>query len=227
MSTFCLSAALLVSALVLGQESNSNSSAPPAALVRQRSGAPLCVIQLDERVHDLGEGHSAVELTKSRTCRDSSGRLRIEVLQPSGEPSTITLLDPAEKSAVVLVPAGRVAYRIQVPRNQESEAALGLLGLGEALPAGNWKVTGTEPLGDRMIDGIDFVGSRITEVSDNPAMTASYERWYSNELGLTALAVASGPNWKHTVKVSEIQRREADPSEFVVPPGYNLHEIGH
>jgi hypothetical protein len=46
------------------------------------------------------------------------------------------------------------------------------------------------------------------------------------DLGVTLLARMSGPNWKHTVKVDNINRTEPDAGLFTIPSDYAIQDSG-
>ena len=45
-----------------------------------------------------------------------------------------------------------------------------------------------------------------------------------DELGLTLQIEATGPNWKRTAKLQNLDRREPDPALFEIPSGYRIQE---
>ncbi len=224
MSIFCLASIFFLTAMAVSQDAQSEPNAPPANLVPPHPGSPICVQQVDERTRNLKD-NSAVEITQSRICRNSLGTLRIETFTTSGVPSKIVIVDPKNTSAIVLIPSEKLAYRVGAPKGG-GQSFIGLTGMGEALPEGNWKTSERSSLGRRVFNGFEFEGSRTTQTSENPAMTAIYESWYSKAIDLTALAEAFGPNWRHTARITAINRAEPDNSEFVIPPEYEVHEIG-
>ena len=97
--------------------------------------------------------------------------------------------------------------------------------MGEGLPPGAWR-SNTEDLGRRTIDGVEVEGQRVTQTSaDQPSLVAVYERWYSDKLKLSALAIASGPGWKHTARIQNVNREEPNASLFAIPRDYVVHDM--
>lgn len=212
--------------LVSAQEPDQASRSGPVSLADPRPGAPLSFEQFEERVRLRPDGSVATtQVVKSRVYRDSTGRVRTESELPdlAGELSpVVNLVDPVGGFGVVLLTNEKIAYRVIVPAGH----ALGGPKVGEALPAGKWKTT-TENLGNHTIDGIEYQGSRTTHTSEESgSVGATYEYWGSKELSLTGRAEASGPGWKHTAKVQNLERREPDRGLFVVPPDYAIVDLG-
>lgn len=119
----------------------------------------------------------------------------------------------------------KIAYRISTPKTGENGFAYGIGGMGEGLPPGDWRAS-TEKLGQRIIDGIELEGQLVTQTSvDRPSPVARYERWYSDELKLTWLAVSSGPGWKHTARIHVMDRQEPDALLFAIPRDYAIHDL--
>jgi hypothetical protein len=194
----------------------------PAALVSHAVGIPLSVEQIEERTSNLPDGSSRVEATRSRIYRDSSGRMRIEGSPGSPNESYLFMIDPTSGARVVLSVGAKVAYRVMGPKAGENGFAYGVGGMGEALPEGEWTAR-TEKLGQRTINGIEVEGERITQTSAHqPPLAAVCERWYSNELKVVVLAVASGPYGKHAARIQNVRREEPDPALFTIPSGYNV-----
>ncbi len=195
----------------------------PVDLVLPYSGIPLTLDQTEERTKTLPDGTSAVAVIRSKIFRDSRGRLREEsdYLASGKEPSTtqITLIDPSDSMAVVLLTSPKIAYRVRGP---SSGGGLALKGMGEALPPGEWSAR-TDHLGMRSIEGIEFDGTRTTQtVTGKPELTNAIEQWYSSELKLTGYAVASGPYGTHTARIQNLKRGEQDPALFNIPQDYKI-----
>jgi hypothetical protein len=136
-----------------------------------------------------------------------------------------TILDPGAGFFVVLDSVSKVAVRILMPGSGHDRFGVSLPGIAGPLPSGRWK-TGTEDLGKRMIQNIEFIGTRITNTSgDQPPLRILYEYWTSRDLGLIGLAIVSGPNDKHTAKIQSIDQQTPDASLFAVPPDQTLKEL--
>jgi len=133
----------------------------------------------------------------------------------------VYLIDPVARFTAILIP-GKVAHRTA---STGAEAfRVGFPGMGEELPNVQSR-TNTEELGKHTIEGIEAVGTRMTRIcEDQPSLRTSDELWASKVLGITLLAEASGPNWKHTVRVQKIDRGEPDTALFTIPSDYTIQD---
>jgi len=59
----------------------------------------------------------------------------------------------------------------------------------------------------------------------NPVKEPYVEQWYSNELKLIALVVASSPGETYTVRIQELRREEPDAKLFKVPSEYAIIDL--
>jgi hypothetical protein len=224
MSLWVLVFALAV-AMVASAQSDGPARSGAVGLVSPVPGAPLSVDQIEERTYKRPDGTSAADILNSKIYRDSAGRIRLESMSSSlsGESlPVVSLLDPVAGFAVLLLP-GKIAARLTAPKS--GTGGFFFPGVGEALPPGNWK-TRTENLGSRMIEDIEFEGTRVTKTSEeHPPVIAIYEDWRSKELGMTGLAIASGPSGTHIAKVRNIDRHEPDSTLFSIPGDYTVHDL--
>ncbi|HEX3683891.1 MAG TPA: hypothetical protein VHU83_15255 [Bryobacteraceae bacterium] len=112
-----------------------------------------------------------------------------------------------------------------MPRSQPMGFGLSLPSVDGPQPDDTWK-TVTESLGKRMIEGVEFEGTRIINVSeDQPPLRIVYEDWTSGALGLIGWATASGPSGEHTAKLQDIDRRTPDPKQFAIPADYTIRDL--
>lgn len=195
-------------------------------LVFPISGHPLCA-QIEEQVQRLPEGSGRGRTLNGAIFRDQAGRMRTEWLPASGESParTITLVDPVGGFIVVLDPASKVAVRMKGQPSKPDQFAFSLPGLIDPLPQGTWKKK-TETIERRNIEGVEFEGTRSTDLSeDRLSLKIVHEWWTSKDLGLIGLAVAVGPNERHTVRIKHLDWREPDVGLFTVPSDYRLQEL--
>jgi hypothetical protein len=90
-----------------------------------------------------------------------------------------------------------------------------------------------EPLGTRMIEGVQAEGTRTSFTipagkigNERPIVTTS-ERWYAPELQAVVLSKTSDPRMgENTYRLANIVRAEPDPTLFQVPPDYTIKESG-
>jgi hypothetical protein len=164
----------------------------------------------------------------SLVYRDHAGRLRMEqhVDTPDGESlALVYLVDPVARSIALLLVNEKVATYFVKPGSQSGPLNVGFPTVGQALPEGNWRAT-TEVLGTRTIEGIEVQGTRVVQTSDDQfALTAARESWSSPSLRMTLVEEASGPGWKHTAKLENVDRKEPAPGLFVIPPDYTIREL--
>jgi hypothetical protein len=217
---------LLLSAI---SQSEENWGTGPVGAVRPAAGAPVTVLQVEERRWTLADGTVTTEVLKTQVYRDSAGRVRMEWLLGDGSGRSagfVNLLDPVAYLEVMLLPEEKVAYPATVSRSGSAGFQAGLPIVGGGFPAGRglpkgktkWK-TQEEALGVRVIEGIETQGMRwVSTLEEQPALVASRERWSSEVLGLTLEEKVVGPTWAHMVKLQNLYRSEPDPALFVVPP---------
>lgn len=194
----------------------------PVGLVLPLGGAALSAEQVEERTHTTSDGESVSERVVSNIYRDSAGRMRVEWRVENGGKSArlASLLDPVSGSAYMILIEAKRALRLGGP--DPGSFNFGFPAIGRVLPGHKWR-TKNEPLGDRVIEGIKVAGSRTTRTSeDEPPLTALHEEWLSVSLHLTVLVEASGPGWKHTAKLQNIDQHEPDPALFVIPADYAI-----
>jgi hypothetical protein len=189
------------------------------------SGVPLTGEQVEERTHFAAEGSPNTTIMRSKIYRDGEGRIRIDWNLEGAEGRSfpiVYLLDPVASSTAILLVPYKVAHRTSLRGSAGFQ--IGLPAIGEPLPDIKWQ-THSEELGERTIEGFEATGGRITRISeDQPPLRASDEAWTSKEAGLRLRAEASGPGWKHTVKIQNIRRGEPDPGLFVIPPDYTIQD---
>jgi len=136
----------------------------------------------------------------------------------------VYLIDPIARSIVVLLIESNVAQYFVAPHSGSGPFEIGFPALGEAFPAAKWQ-SKKEALGKRIINGIEVEGERIVQTSaDDPKLIFTHQEWLSLSLGLTLLAEASGPNWKHAASLQRLVRHEPDPALFRIPPGFSIRD---
>jgi len=197
----------------------------PSGLVFPVSGAPFSAQQVEERTQTAPDGISSTEEMVSQIYRDGAGRMRIEYRfrLPNGDSfRIIDLIDPVARSVVTLLVDSKIADYLVRPHSDSGPFNVGFPAVGRALPEGHWHAT-TEVLGARMIEGIEVQGSRVLQTSDDQfGLTAVRESWSSPSLRMTLVEEASGPGWKHTAKLENVDRQEPAPDLFVIPPDYTI-----
>lgn len=198
----------------------------PVGLVFPVSDAPFSTQQVEERTWIDPDGTSTTENVVSQIYRDSAGRMRIEWRLPSGLgwASIVNLIDPVSRSMAMLLVDSKIASYLVKPHSDSGPFNVGLLDVGRALPAGKWQMK-KEALGTRIINGLEAEGERIVQTSeDQPPLVAVRETWRSPALRIRWSVEASGPSWRHTARLQNVDRHEPDPLLFVIPPDYAIQD---
>lgn len=189
------------------------------SLVAAQPGFPLSLRQVEERTRKSPDARSIVETRETQIYRDAEGRVRLET-RPEGTPASplrIDIVDPVADFSIYLDTTARIAHRLRVPK--VSARVAGVI----AAVAG----PDDEPqmLGRRMIQGITFLGVRITAVPlGAPGTTALLDRWISPELGLIGLIENSSSEWSYSARIENVERKEPDPQLFVIPTDYTIQD---
>jgi hypothetical protein len=222
-----------------GEYTFSYTVSRPTITRRILQGRPYSGEEISQKANTLFGGTLALEPGSSTiTYRDSAGRVRTErhATRPMGLTSWVAapvvpeICDPVAGYNYYLDTVNRIAYRMALPR----ESVLIL----QALPKETYtavitkekNVTRTnEPLGTKMLEGIEVQGVRITTTYDAGAVgndrpiTATTEFWRSFDLDITVLSKTSDPRTgDFTNAVINISRTEPNPALFQIPPGYKV-----
>ncbi len=179
----------------------------------------------------------ATEITAAgKVYRDSQGRMRTE---RSTSPDTVTveILDPAAGARYLLDAVAKVAYRIELPRPPALKTAAARSEMASDAPAATaaaevQQVT-VEPLGKRVMDGIEASGQRMMNTilpgaeSNAGLKTIVTEMWVSQQLGVTLASRVVDPRMGETTyRLRNITLREPDAALFQVPAEYKIVEEG-
>lgn len=196
-------------------------------LASTAAGAPLSAEQSEQLTLLSADGMKRTEVRTTRIFRDSAGRIRVE-FPPGGEyaqsTAFVTLVDPTARSVVTLLQATKMAFRLTEPVSAKGFGFAVRAKEGE-LRAGSPQ-TKTDDLGIRVIEGIEFRGTRTELIDQKAGSVATFtERWHSEPLGLTSLIVVVSANGSHSVALKNIQRGEPDPALFVVPLTYVIQDV--
>jgi hypothetical protein len=180
----------------------------------------LSAQQIKERTHSRPDGTVTRETIESMIYRDGAGRMRIEWSIQGTRVPVVYLLDPVARSVVILLSEARTANRHILPEPVSGEFRVGFPAVGETLPEGKWH-TKIESIGADTIGGFAVIGTRTTVTSeDEPPLVRHEDRWVCKDVGFVPMVTASGPNWKHSVRIQNVRRVEPDPTLFVIPPDY-------
>ena len=198
----------------------------------------------------LGEPYSGIQTTTlltnnklflrqtTRFFRDSHGRTRVERTLPTGSDTessptimSVTINDPVSGEEYTLEPQGKtarvsplrgsLAAGMQPPVTPPTPTGVppwGLPGVQESKPT---------PLGQKFIDGIAVVGTRVEDTvtfPDREPETLVIDQWFSPELGVAMLRTHQGGGIDSTERLEHVVRGEPDPALFVVPREYTRSE---
>lgn len=220
--------------VTLGAAVMASAQSPPNAgrpalitLVLPKEGAPLSAEQSEERILLSVDGVKDRKLTSTKVFRDSAGRLRMEiVLENEDSESTpfVSLLDPIARSVVTLLPGERVAFRLTPPASAKG-FTFGLPAIDGELNSASPR-TETQDLGSRVVEGIEFRGTRTELIDQKPGSIVTFtERWHSEPLQVTSSILVATARGHHSVVLKHIQRSEPESALFVIPLEYQVHEF--
>ena len=222
-----ISTAGLTFVVTLSAQSGQRSmTTGPVGLVFPVPDYPLSPEQLEERTRTARDGTVTTERVVSQIYRDRAGRMRIEWLgaDPRGSPQLVDLIDPVSRSMIKLLVQSKIAVFFVKPHSESKPFNVGFPAVGVSLPTGRWQAK-SERLGTRVISGIEVEGTRTVETSDDhPPLVAVKEEWGSKNMHVTMQVEASGPGWRHTAKLQNLDPHEADPTLFVIPSDYAIQD---
>lgn len=214
------------------------------------TGEPYSAVTKVENVKIADDGtRFESHMMRQKTYRDSLGRTRIEHyigMSISGSDSKPTLVsiwirDPAAGVSYFLDPRTHTAKETHTAKAPPADPGTAVQSFTQLRPSPNSqsqeereryqpKVT-EEDLGTQEMEGLTVTGKRITiafpagaQGSDRPFEVVT-ERWASEELKTFILIKNSDPrNGENTIRTTDIDRSEPDPSLFEIPPDYTITE---
>lgn len=179
----------------------------------------------------------------NRTIEDGGGAQAVTINRQAGGPNgAAVVIEPrveGDKNVVFTrsIPGVAMAERMPLPPGIVMEGNTGAVirqslqvGEGHIMTAGNANFK-NEPLGKRMIDGVEAEGTRSTLTipagqigNDLPIDTIS-ERWYSDELKTTVMTTRKDPRTGEIIyRLTNLRRGEPARQLFEVPPDYKIIE---
>lgn len=218
-----------------------NAAAPEfVALGRVRSTAnqPFRAEWVTTRVQTLADGSQITDVDREVRVRDAEGRVRIERFAPENSPDSgkaampvsVEIVDPVAGQTIRLSPLKKTATIIALarpmalPRAPLAHAASAPPPSGAQLPRPQF-----EQLGTQSIDGMNAVGTRITQVipagtqGNDHDLTIVHESWFSPELKVDLLTKHSDPrSGEATTEVRNLSLDDPDPALFRIPEGYTV-----
>lgn len=199
-------------------------------------GAPYSAVETTESITTLLDGNRIVRTYSARYFRDSQGRTRVE--QSAGSPLRgrnepiyihVQIDDPVSARSYHLDPqekhfASYPAPRIDVVQGSIA-SPLHVIQLGSRTLA--QVVDESVPLGEKIIEGLKAVGSRLDrtidagDIGNERPITVTSEQWFIPELGVLVFAHQQSPvGTDITYRLEHIERAEPAPGLFAVPSDY-------
>ncbi|NDF51440.1 MAG: hypothetical protein EB116_15405, partial [Betaproteobacteria bacterium] len=191
-------------------------------------GAPFCADAVHGMQQLLADGNRINMQSRSRTCRDSDGRLRQEFER--GNKTMVFLRDPTAREFWVMEPDRRRARRLDRqgpaalpldPDQREAAKAL-MLQRMEARGPGQ-----RSDLGQRVVEGLQVQGELTTwtieagRVGNDKPMLITREVWQSPELMIPVSIQDRDPRFgERFLRVFNIQRDEPEPELMRVPADF-------
>ena len=191
-------------------------------------GRPYSAEAVTENVQMLRDGTRLASKATARLYRDSEGRTRRDQEFSAVGPFAA---DEPVRMIFISDPVARVSYRLD-PR---ARTAIKMPFASGSPPADSRPPASAarkiEPLGKRMIEGVEAEGMRSTitlpagQVGNDRPLEIVSERWYSRELAIFVMSRHSDPRLgENTYQVTNLKREEPDPSLFRVPADYKIRE---
>lgn len=200
------------------------------------AGSPFSATVLIDTQQTLADGNRFVNHSTQKLARDGEGRIRREQtigkiggLQLDG-PTLVFIYDPVAQVEYTLDPAAHTARvnkleTVHLPASENPRTPSA--GVREHIsPTGRRSVL-SEPLGSRVIEGLEAEGTRRTvtfpagTLGNERPFSTSVETWFSPVLHADLLRKRSDPRLGETVyRLTDIRHEEPDPSLFQVPGGY-------
>lgn len=192
--------------------------------------APFRAVVTTDWTKILPDGSTQTMKNHRTVARDSSGRVFQErrFFAPDGDKQTTRLgemdyQDPNRHELYVCRPETQVCtvYRYNAPTSVVAQEAPLAKGVGTVTH---------ESLGQKVVDGLDLVGTReITTINagvigNQKAEPIVKEFWYSSRLGINVITKRFDPRVSaaQNFEVGNIELSEPDPRLFALPADYKL-----
>lgn len=219
LSSFLL--AFLFAVAVFGQ---TGTTTVTTTVYRGLKNKPYSAESIRESVRTLPDGNTIAETLKGLEYRDGEGRTRREeVSQTPPRPfpfTSISIQDPVGGYYYSIMPNDKIVYRTKIPPPGNVSSL--------SQPPTGYS-SKTEPLENRIIEGIEVKGSRSIStiapgtIGNEKEIQTISEGWFSPELLISLLRITEDPRYgKTTTRLVNIKRDEPDKSLFEIPADYKI-----
>jgi hypothetical protein len=200
-------------------------------------GAPFSAVGIKETTQILSDGRSLVRRRTTSIYRDSEGRTRSEwgnATKAEGVARVPIIYDAVTGEIYFLNHPNRRATRFPSSIT-DATPRLARIITPQSPPEKIANVLGEviEPLGTKMIEGVEAEGVRVTttirgtETSGQLPAKVIYERWYSQALRRNVLIKCTDPRFGEAVyRLTKIDRTEPKRELFVIPAEYKIGSFG-
>ncbi len=208
---------------------------------------PFSADQIMTQVQFKPDGtHVTLPEQTSKLYRDSMGRTRLDMYYPpvsSAQPvlMNITIFDSIEGARYLLNPKKKVAQKYPLPKQSEMPKPPDLAELLAMMPPGgppaavdegNSPPSNNESLGTKFMEGVTARGRRTTmrlragTPGNELEFVTVFEAWESPELGMMMIQTKNfdSRSGELNTRMTNISRKEPDPSLFVVPADYKIED---
>jgi hypothetical protein len=220
--------------------------------------APYSAVGTTETITTFVDGNRVVRTESVRFFRDSQGRSRLErtlmsvplpedsrpeLVRSRAEPVHVVITDPMRGENYMVDTRSKTFQRMLFPTRASApihpplEPPLPYMllqfgNVGRAFPPDPYAVEKTVSLGEKTIEGVTAVGSRLErtiqpgDMGNQRPITISAEQWFSRELGVIVLSTQhSSIGLDTTYRLQQIVRYEPDPALFAIPSDYTQREM--
>jgi hypothetical protein len=208
-----------------------------AAAAFGQTAAPYIGEEVSERVWTATDGSQVSEQTiGGKVYRDARGRMRMERTPVSSSGQAIVqveIVDPPAGVRYALDTEQKVAYRFVIATTARKVQAGEQSGVTAAEAKASAEAArqqiSVEPLGRRMMDGIEADGQRIVTTivpgaeSTDKLVVVSTEVWTSKQLGVTLYSRVVDPRvGESSYRLQHVTMREPEAELFQIPEDFKI-----
>lgn len=201
-------------------------------LIPSITDAPFTATVNTEWIRSLDDGSTITLVNHRAIARDKAGRIfqerRLLLPDDPNQHSIVTQIeisDPVAHELYICVPSGHTC-QVEVLQAPEGKR------FSRALPAIQPGTPGVEDLGMQTTAGLQAIGRRESSIipegaiGNNRPLTASFEYWYSPQLGVNLISKRRDPRFGlQNFQLSDVILKDPDPALFQPPPGFRLTDL--